>query len=55
MDRLVHLELLVEPGAEPIAGRLKVDGEPDVAFSGYLEFMALVERLVAKTAAPEPP
>ena len=54
MDPLLHLELLVQPGADPIAGWLKIDGEDDVPFSGYLEFMALLERLVANGAAPEP-
>ena len=53
MDPLLHFELLVKPGTEPIAGYLKVEGQPDVEFTGYLEFMALLERLVGNPIAPE--
>ena len=53
MNPLLHLELLVKPGVDPIAGWLKMDGQPDIAFSGYLEFMALLERLVASPMTPE--
>ena len=56
MDPLLHLDLLVKPGADPIAGFLKLDGQDDVPFTGYLEFMALIERvLTLEPGDDEPP
>ncbi len=43
----LHLDLFVKPGTEPIAGWLTVDGERRQAFTGYLEFMALIERVLS--------
>ena len=45
MDPDVHLELVLRPGVVPVAGWLRRAGEPQHAFSGYVELMALVERL----------
>lgn len=53
MDPLLHLELVVKPGVDPIAGWLLPAGGNKIAFSGYLEFMAVLER-VAQGPVPEP-
>ena len=47
MDPLVHLDLLLQRGTEPIAGWVEGAQGERLAFSGYLEFMALIERLLA--------
>ena len=47
MDPLVHLDLLLQRGTEPIAGWVEGARGERLAFSGYLEFMALIERLLA--------
>jgi hypothetical protein len=49
----VHLDLLIEPGSSPIAGWLNVAGASPLAFSGYLELLALLERVVGGEAAGE--
>ena len=45
MDPLVHLEVVLEPGAHPPVGWLLNGDGTRRPFSGWLELMALVERL----------
>ena len=53
MDALLHLELDLEPGAEPIAGWLTTPTGRR-AFSGYLELLAALEQLKVPLPANEP-
>ena len=50
MESILHLELRLRPAADPIAGWLTTDGGPDVAFTGYLEFLAVLECLLRTDA-----
>jgi hypothetical protein len=40
----LHIDLLLQRGADPVAGWLNAAGQPPLEFSGYLELMALLER-----------
>ena len=51
--RQVTLDL--EEGADPIAGRLTNEGEPPVAFAGWLELAAALERVLHGTNADDAP
>ena len=51
MDTFLHLELLLRPGANPPAGLLHVPGHAQVPFSGYLELLAAIERVIAEPVA----
>jgi hypothetical protein len=42
----LHLDLLLERGAEPISGWINVAGRPPLEFNGYLELMGLLERVL---------
>ena len=46
MEPVVHLDLFVQRDAVPICGWLAVEGQPREVFAGYLEFLALLERVV---------
>jgi hypothetical protein len=41
---IVHLELDVERGVEPISGQLRTDHAPARSFAGMLELIALLDR-----------
>lgn len=47
MAASVHLELDLLPGTDPICGVLSTAGRPPLAFSGWVEFLGLLERLRA--------
>ncbi len=53
MEELLRITLELEPGAEPIAGRLYADMRPDHFFHGWLEFAAAIE-CACKEGAPGP-
>lgn len=40
----MELTLLIESGREPISGSIGAAGEPPVAFSGYMQLIAALER-----------
>jgi hypothetical protein len=42
----LHLDLLLDRRAEPISGWLNVAGRPPLEFSGYLELIGLLERVL---------
>ena len=44
MAASVHVELDLNAGEDPIAGVLSVGGRPPRAFSGWVEFLGLLER-----------
>ena len=52
MDPLVHLELDLRRGVDPIAGWLEATPGVRVPFTGYLEFLALLERILSDTEVP---
>jgi hypothetical protein len=54
MDPPLHVDLLLEPGADPIGGWLNVRGSEPLPFSGYLELMTGLERVVAGVPAQLP-
>ena len=45
MAASVHVELDLLPGTEPISGVLSTAGRPPLPFSGWVEFLGLLERL----------
>ena len=55
MDPLVHLGLLVQRGTDPVAGWVELAPGQRLPFTGYLEFMALIERLMAAPAEVSTP
>ena len=42
----MRIEIVVD-GTEPLSGRVSADGQPPVAFSGWLPLMGILERLTA--------
>ena len=52
MEPHIHFELHVERGVDPIAGWVGAEPGERLRFSGYLEFITLIERLLAP-AEPE--
>ena len=52
MEALLHVELDLEPGVEPIRGWLTTTTGRR-AFSGYLELLAALERLIVPPASDD--
>jgi hypothetical protein len=49
----VVIEIVVE-GVEPLSGRVSADGQPSVAFTGWLALLGILERLTTSgPLAPE--
>jgi hypothetical protein len=49
----VVIEIVVE-GVEPLSGRVSADGQPPVAFTGWLALLRILERLTTSgPLAPE--
>ena len=49
----VHVELDLQPGQDPIAGVLSVAGHPPRSFSGWVEFLGLLECLRDPSHPPD--
>jgi len=43
----VNLTLEIESDSDPIAGRVRVEGEPPLDFTGWVELTAAIERALA--------
>jgi hypothetical protein len=44
-NRVLHIEIALELGIEPMRGRLRADREPECDFQGVLELLALLDQL----------
>jgi hypothetical protein len=50
----VHVELDLDPGADPIEGRMSVAGGPPEPFTGWMELASALERARSDGAAGVP-
>jgi hypothetical protein len=46
-----RLTLIIEPGSEPISGRLRLPDETETRFEGYVQLIAALEELRGGPAA----
>ncbi len=54
VERPLRITLELEPGAEPIAGRLYADDRPRRSFYGWLEFAAAIESAYKEPSIEQP-
>jgi hypothetical protein len=50
-----HLHLDLEPGSDPIAGRIYADGEPGTHFVGWMELTRTIERSLDEASRAQTP